>query len=133
MNEPKMVSKKDIKKAIKTDADEEDEIDTYPGYMAVKSGGLQDQNMLICVLCRSAIHNAEVTLLTKDAWPELHCVGQYRVKLLIETTRQLEGEDSRYRDIRRRIKKDEDYVKALSKWVRGCIRHYHTALIPEHW
>ena len=80
-------------------------------------GGLRDQGILICSLCCDAIQILELTLITKEAWPELHRAAEYRIEVFTEAARVLQKTDNRYRELRKRINEDEEYASAIGVWV----------------
>lgn len=82
-------------------------------------GGLRDQGILIRAVCRDAVQILELTLVTKEAWPELRRAAEYRVEVFTEAARALQKTDSRYRELRKRIDQDEEYASAIGAWVSG--------------
>ncbi len=78
----------------------------------------RDQGILIRSLCCDAIQILELTLVTKEAWPELHRAAEYRVEVFTEAARALQKTDVRYRALRKRIADDEDYASVIGVWVR---------------
>jgi hypothetical protein len=90
-------------------------------------GGLTQQNRFIREICRDAIRIVEVTLVTVNAWPELHKGTLYKRQVLLEAVNALraknkddnEGQsDSHYEKVRTRISEDEKFIRTIGKWVR---------------
>ena len=81
------------------------------------AGGLREQAILIRSLCRNAIQIQELTLVTKEAWPELHRAAEYRVEVFTQAARALQATDVCYRELRKRINQDEEYAYAIGVWV----------------
>ncbi len=55
----------------------------WPEYTDIVQGGLRDQSAFIRGLCRDAIYILELTLVTKEAWPELHRAAEFRVEVFL--------------------------------------------------
>ncbi|KJA23034.1 hypothetical protein HYPSUDRAFT_138140, partial [Hypholoma sublateritium FD-334 SS-4] len=91
--------------------------DHWPDYTDIAPGGLCDQLILIRALCRDAIHILELTLVTQEAWPELHRAAEYRVEVFSQAAKVLQKTDARYRDFRKRIVKDEEYASSVGAWI----------------
>ncbi len=89
----------------------------WPEYTDIVAGGLRDQGILIRSLCRDVVQILELTLVTKEAWPELHRAAEYRVEVFTQAARALQATDIRYRELRKRINKDEDYAYTIGLWV----------------
>ena len=91
----------------------------WPEHTNTRGQGLLEQNLYVRTACRRAIKIVEKGLVTVDAWPELHRAAEYRVEVLSKATKDLKRQDSKYNDLRERIKNDEDYSAILGKWVRS--------------
>ena len=52
--------------------------DEWPKVARLSPGGLMQQSYVICEICRDAIKIVEVTLVTEQAWPELHKGTHYK-------------------------------------------------------
>ena len=89
----------------------------WPDFTNVVPGGLRDQGILIRSLCRDAIQILELTLVTKEAWPELHRAAEYRIEVFTEAARALQKTDVRYRELRKRIAQDEEFASVIGVWV----------------
>jgi hypothetical protein len=92
------------------------------------SGALRVQNVYLRTVCRDAIKIVEKTLVTDHAWPELHRAAAYKRQVLLDAVRPLIGGDKRYKDVQKRITRDDDFVKGIGKWVCILINkiiHFH--------
>lgn len=114
---PTAESVKDEKKAKCRRRHKEPSTENWPDYTDITTGGLRDQSILIRALCRDAIHILELTLVTQEAWPELHRAAEYRVEVFSEAAKALQKTDIRYRDLRKRIAQDEEYASSIGAWV----------------
>ena len=108
-------------------ADSEVAEDQWPRVARLSVGGLSQQGRIIREICRDAIRIVEVTLVTVQAWPELHQGTLYKRHILLEAINALraknkdqnEGQqDSDYEVVRTRILEDEKFVRTIGKWVR---------------
>jgi hypothetical protein len=93
-------------------------------------GGLSQQGRVIREICRDAIWIVEVTLVTVNAWPELHKGTLYKRHVLLEAVNTLrannkdhnEGrQDADYEAVRTRILEDDKFIRTIGKWVRISI------------
>ena len=93
-------------------------------------GGLSQQGRVIREICRDAIRIVEVTLVTVNAWPELHKGTLYKRHVLLEAVNTLrannkdhnEGrQDADYEAVRTRILEDDKFIRTIGKWVRISI------------
>lgn len=73
-------------------------------------------------MCRDAIKIVEMALVTEQAWPELHRAAEYKQQVLLNAVTPLAAKDTQYKDILKRITKDEQFVKVIGKWV--CVSMY---------
>ena len=98
--------------------------DQWPKVARLSVGGLSQQGRVVREICRDAIRIVEVTLVTANAWPELHKGTLYKRQVLLEAVNALrannnEGrQDSDYEEVRTRISDDEKFVRTIGKWVR---------------
>ena len=99
----------------------------WPRLAHLSVGGLSQQGRVIREICRDAIRIIEVTLVTVDAWPELHQGTFYKRQILLEAVNALrakneddnEGlQDSNYNMVCTRILEDEKFIRIIGKWVR---------------
>ena len=81
------------------------------------------QNVLIHTVCRDAIKIVEKTLVTDHAWPKLHRAAAYKQQVLLDAVKPLIGKDKHYKDVQKRITRDDDFVKVIGKWVCKIIIH----------
>ncbi|KAF8176926.1 hypothetical protein BJ912DRAFT_1024284 [Pholiota molesta] len=113
-----------------TQSDSESEREEeWPAHTKLQGNGLTQQNVYVRAVCHKAIKIVEKVLVFEQAWPELHRAAEYRVEILTQAAKELEKSGTQYRDIRKRVKKDDDYAKTVGKWVidrlpqhRGPIR-----------
>ena len=105
--------------------------DQWPKVARLSSGGLTQQSHVIREICRDAIKIVEVTLITEDAWPELHKGTHYKRQVLLEAVNALRlkikndvdgKQDKQYKALRDRISKDEKFVRSIGKWVCDSFR-----------
>ena len=96
------------------------------------AGGLRDQGILIRSLCRDAIQILELTLVTEEAWPELHRAAEYRVEVFTQAARALQTTDVCYRELRKRINTDEEYAYTMGLWVSFLLHVSFHANDVEH-
>jgi hypothetical protein len=80
-------------------------------------------------VCRDAIKIVERTLVTEQAWPELHRAAAYKRQVLLDAVTPLAAKDAQYKDILKRITKDEQFVKVIGKWVRVLITRMKAFLL----
>ena len=84
------------------------------------------QGRFICEICRDAIWIVEVTLVTIDAWHELHQGTIYKHQIILEAVNTLraklenqddnEGhQDSVYDFVRTWILEDEKFIRIIGK------------------
>jgi hypothetical protein len=101
--------------------------DQWPGVARLSAGGLTQQSHIIREICRDAIKIVEVTLVTEQAWPELHKGTHYKRQVLLDAVNALQCKikddddgkhDKQYKVLRDRITKDEKFVRSIGKWVR---------------
>jgi hypothetical protein len=101
--------------------------DQWPGVARLSAGGLTQQSHIIREICRDAIKIVEVTLVTEQAWPELHKGTHYKRQVLLDAVNALRHKikddddgkhDKQYKVLRDRISKDEKFVRSIGKWVR---------------
>jgi hypothetical protein len=92
-------------------------VENWPAHTKVNGQGLREQNIYIRTMCHQAIKIVEKTLVSEQAWPELHRMGDYRVEVLTKACKALENAGPEYRDIRQRVKKDNDFAKKLGALV----------------
>lgn len=113
--------------AGQVDNDAEITEDNWPRVARLIVGGLSVQGRVIREICRDAIRIVEVTMVTAQAWPELHQGTLYKRQVLLEAVDGLraknedqnEGQqDSHYEAVRTRILEDEKFVRIIGKWVR---------------
>ena len=99
----------------------------WPAVARLILGGLSVQGRVIREICRDAIRIVEVTLVTVDAWPELHQGTLYKRQVLLEAVNALQAkneddnerhQDSNYDMVRNRILEDEKFIRIIGKWVR---------------
>ena len=109
---------KEETKAKRRRRHKEPNTEKWPEYTNIVAGGLRDQSTLIRALCRDAIRIFELTLITKEAWPELHRAAEYRTEVFSEAAQALQKTDVRYRDLRKRIIRDEEYAACMGAWVK---------------
>jgi hypothetical protein len=85
-------------------------------------------------ICRDAIRIVEVTLVTQNAWPELHKGTLYKRQILLEAVNALRANnkdhsDMEYKTLRDRISKDEKFIRTIGKWVSNfyfqAFQHSH--------
>jgi hypothetical protein len=81
------------------------------------NGALRVQNVYLRTVCRDAIKIVEKTLVTEHAWPELHRAAAYKRQVLLDAVKPLVGKDKQYKDVQKRITRDDDFVKVIGKWV----------------
>ncbi|PPQ66418.1 hypothetical protein CVT26_011287 [Gymnopilus dilepis] len=116
------------KSTVIIESDKEDDTpqqDSWPVHAQLNlAGKLRAQNVFIRKVCRDAINIVEKTLVTEDAWPELHKAASYRRQVLAAAAGQLLGKDKRYKDVLTRINKDDDFTKVIGKWVVDRLSHY---------
>ena len=100
--------------------------DEWPKVARLSPGGLMQQSHIIREICRDAIKIVEVTLVTQQAWPELHKGTHYKRQVLLDAVNALrlniKNDDDRkldkqYKALRDRISKDERFVRNIGKWV----------------
>ena len=100
--------------------------DEWPNVARLASGGLMQQSNVIREICRDAIKIVEVTLVTEQAWPELHKGTHYKRQVLLDAVNALrlkikndndQKQDKQYKALRDRISKDEKFVRSIGKWV----------------
>jgi hypothetical protein len=98
----------------------------WPKVARLSTGGLMQQSYVIREICRDAIKIVEVTLVTQQAWPELHKGTLYKRQVLLEAVNALRvkikndddgKQDKQYKALRDRISKDEKFVRTIGKWV----------------
>ena len=82
-------------------------------------GALQVQNIYLGTICCDAIKIVKKTLVTEHAWPELHQAAAYKRQVLLDAVKLLIGKDKQYKDVQKRITRDDNFVKVIGKWV--CI------------
>ena len=82
-------------------------------------GALWVQNIYLGTICCDAIKIVEKTLATEHAWPELHQAAAYKRQVLLDAVKLLIGKDKQYKDVQKRITRDDNFVKVIGKWV--CI------------
>jgi hypothetical protein len=81
------------------------------------NGALRVQNVYLRTVCRDAIKIVEKTLVTEHAWPELHRAAAYKRQVLLDAVKPLVGKDKQYKDVQKRITRDDDFVKVIGNWV----------------
>jgi hypothetical protein len=100
--------------------------DEWPKVARLSPGGLMQQSHIIREICRDAIKIVEVTLVTQQAWPELHKGTHYKRQVLLDAVNALRlninnddgrKQDKQYKALRDRISKDEKFVRSIGKWV----------------
>ena len=100
--------------------------DEWPKVARLSPGGLMQQSYVIREICRDAIKMVEVTLVTEQAWPELHKGTHYKRQVLLDAVNALRlnikndddrKQDKQYKALRDRISKDEKFVRGIGKWV----------------
>lgn len=89
-------------------------------------GALRVQNLYLHTVCHDAIKIVEKTLVTEHAWPELHQAAAYKRQVLLDAVKPLIGRDKLYKDVQKRITRDDDFVKVIGKWVRISINMTYT-------
>jgi hypothetical protein len=108
--------------------DEDIPEDQWPKVAHLTLGGLTHQGRVIREICRDAIRIVEATLVTKNAWPELHKGTLYKRQVLLEAVNALRvknkdtndrRQDMEYKAVRDRISKDEKFIRTIGKWVRN--------------
>ena len=101
--------------------------DQWPKVARLSVGGLSQQGRVIREICHDAIRIVKVTLVTANAWPELHKGTLYKRHVLLEAVNALrannldnnEGrQDSDYEDVCTWISDDEKFIMIIGKWVR---------------
>lgn len=95
----------------------------WPKVARLSVGGLTQQGRFIQEICRDAIWIVEVTLVTQDAWPELHKGILYKRQVLIEVINALRADkdrkqDTEYEALHNRILEDDKFIRTIGKWVR---------------
>jgi hypothetical protein len=104
--------------------------DQQPKVARLSVGGLLYQGRFIREICRDAIRIVETTLVTQQAWPELHKGTLYKRQVLLEAVNGLRAnlnlEDSNdrkqdvdYQILRNRILEDDKFTRIIGKWVRN--------------
>jgi hypothetical protein len=100
--------------------------DQWPKVAHLTVGGLMQQGHVVREICRDAIRIVEVTLVTENAWPELHKGTHYKHQVLFEAVNALRANNkdnkdrrSEYKVLRDRILKDEKFIRTAGKWVRN--------------
>jgi hypothetical protein len=100
--------------------------DQWPIVARLSVGGLSQQGRVIREICREAIRIVEVTLVTKQAWPELHQGAVYKRQVLLEAVDALRAnkdndgrQDAGYDGVRTRILEDDRFIRTIGKWVRN--------------
>ena len=63
--------------------------DHWPKVARLSMGGLMQQSHIIREICRDAIKIVEVTLVTEQAWPELHKGTHYKRQVLLDAVNAL--------------------------------------------
>jgi hypothetical protein len=123
---PQIQPDKDDESANRDDADIPE--DQWPKVARLSVGGLSQQGRVIREICRDAIRIVEVTLVTKNAWPELHKGMLYKRQVLLEAVNALRADnnnnndskrDKEYKVLRNRILEDEKFIRTIGKWVRN--------------
>ena len=98
----------------------------WPAVARLILGGLSVQGSVIREICWDAIRIVKVTLVTVDAWPELHQGTLYKRQVLLEAVNALQAkneddnerhQDSNYDMVRNRILEDEKFIRIIGKWV----------------
>ena len=69
--------------------------DKWPTFACLSVGGLSQQGCFIREICRDAIRIVEVTLVTQDAWPELHKGINYKRQVLLQVINALRADKDR--------------------------------------
>ncbi|PPR02153.1 hypothetical protein CVT26_012114 [Gymnopilus dilepis] len=110
---------------IESDTEDTTAKPTWPEHAHLNlAGALRVQNDFIRAICRDAIKIVEKTLITEQAWPELHQTAMYRRQVLAEATRRLLEKDKQYKVLLKRIMKDDSFVKTIGKWVTDRLSHH---------
>lgn len=106
---------------VQIESDEEEVVDPeeqWPTHARYNpTGALRVQNVFLRTVCHDAIKVVEKALVTEHAWPELHRAAAYKRQVLLVAAERLVAKDKRYKDLVRRIKEDDDFVKNTGKWV----------------
>jgi hypothetical protein len=114
---------------VTIESDEDDKAvpeENWPKPLQLRNGALMQQSDLIRAVCRDAIQIVEKTLVTKDAWPELHKGTHYKREILLGAVNTLraknidddEGkQELQYKELKSRILDDEKFVRSIGKWV----------------
>jgi hypothetical protein len=98
----------------------------WPKVACLSTGGLMQQSHVIREICRDAIKMVEVTLVTQQAWPELHKGTHYKRQVLLDAVNALRAKikngddgkrDKEYKALQEHILKDEKFVRTIGKWV----------------
>jgi hypothetical protein len=116
---------------IESEQDEDSILeDKWPKAAHLSLGGLMQQNQVIHEICRDAIKIVELTLVTQDAWPELHKGAHYKRQVLLDAIQALRAkfknnnnseQGKPYKIIQDRISKDETFVRTVGKWVSNFL------------
>lgn len=69
--------------------------DKWPKFAHLGLGGLSQQGRFIREICRDAIRIVKVTLVTQDAWPELHKGILYKHQVLLQVVNALQADKDR--------------------------------------
>jgi len=112
------------------DADDENDSETDPDLEEVSPGErdwlpeaclsrgrLRAQNAYIKRVIHRSIDLVEKDMITKHAWPELHCSAQYRWDTIMDALDELCVDDEGFDRIRERAGIDEKFVKTIGAWV----------------
>lgn len=102
----------------------------WPATARLQGNGLTQQNTLIRALCRDAIKIVETTIVTTHAWPELNRLAEYRREVLLQAATRLLAKNSEFLAIRKRLKTDESFTKAVGKWVSTNTSEHALIFIP---
>ncbi|KAF8961876.1 hypothetical protein BDZ97DRAFT_1663631, partial [Flammula alnicola] len=111
-----------------SDEESADATQTWPIHAHLRGNGhrgdgLRQQNAHIRATCKKAIKIVERALVTKHAWPELNKGLEYRVEVLKKAAKALESIGPEYRDIRKRVEKDEEFATIIGRWVIDRLSH----------
>ncbi|KAF9473612.1 hypothetical protein BDN70DRAFT_899639 [Pholiota conissans] len=112
-----------------TSDDDVVEVDLWPSHARFHGDGLCSPNPYLRTICKKAIQIAESVLVTEHTWPELNKASEYHVPLLAAAAKYLENQGPEYRDIRKRVGKDDDFAARVGRWVLDRLSHARSPCI----
>ncbi|PPR00388.1 hypothetical protein CVT26_009669 [Gymnopilus dilepis] len=107
---------------VKIESDDESSakpVKSWPDHACLNPDGqMAAQSDPIRALCHAGIKIVEKTLVTKDAWPELHQAKAYRKLVLSAAVVPLLEKDKKtYEPLQKRVAEDDKFVKTVGRWV----------------